>query len=324
MLGLLAVPTAAPSAGAVPETAPQQTLRFAPLLRSRKFADPAVARYRHGYVAVATGAMAPRAVARSPRGPWHPIGPALSSLPRWATSAGIWAVDLDRVGKRWVLYYAAIVHGQHRRCIGVARSASATKPFHPVGKRPLVCPKRHHRGVIDPSIHTDGHRRYLLYKTQGTPATIRIVRLAHNGLHRHRHAHSRLLLRLPTIVENPVLIKRGRHVVLLTSQGYYGNCGYRETWRRARHLSGLRHARPHTLLDHRHTRLCGPGGADLVRHHGRKTLYFHAWVCGRGRHTCPTHFLNRRADRPSARRVLYAAHLRWHHGRPHVRALRRH
>jgi hypothetical protein len=319
IVGMVVGLTGGPVAASTP---PESPLRFAPLLSSQSFADPTVVRYRHGYLAVATGYKAPRAVSKSRRGPWRPMRPALGSLPRWAKSPVIWAADLDRRGKHWTLYYAALAHGKNGRCIGVARSRRATGTFHPVGRRPLVCPRR--GGVIDPSAFTGAHhRRYLLYKTQGNPATIRAVRLTRNGLHRHRHSRVHVLLRSRTTVENPVMVHRGGGLVLLASEGYFGNCGYRTTWRRAARPAGLRHARVHTLLDQRRTRLCGPGGADVVRHRHRPTLYFHGWTCGRGRHTCPSYFVKDRGARPTARRALYAAQLRWHHGQPHIRALRR-
>ncbi|MEP9363190.1 family 43 glycosylhydrolase [Nocardioides sp. CN2-186] len=326
--GLVAAPAQA-------SARPSVTLRIAPVFHTRGFADPTVVPYAHGYLAVGTGWKAPRAVARTPRGPWHQVRPALTDLPRWVRSPQIWAADLNHVGHRWVLYYAAVAHGAHRRCIGVATARRPVDQFRPVGRHPLICPE--HGGVIDPSAFVGRHHhRYLVYKTQGNPATIRLVRLAHDGRHKHhrhqhhRHKHHRhhrvarshLLLRSRTTIENPQLVRHGKQLVLFASEGYFGNCGYHTTWRRSRHLFDWRHSRPHGMLHRRGTRICGPGGADVVRGpRQHQIIYFHGWSCG-GR-PCPAYFLMDRGRRPTAHRVLYAAHLRWHHGKPRVRAFRR-
>jgi arabinan endo-1,5-alpha-L-arabinosidase len=292
-------------------------LRIAPLFHRERFADPSVVSYPGGYVAVSTGYLAPRAVARSPRGPWHPVRAGLAGLPRWARSGQIWAADLVRARHGWLLYYSAVAHGRTRRCIGVAAARHALDRFRTIGKRPLVCP---HRGAIDPSAFTRSNGgRYLLFKTQGNPTSIRLVRLTRDGRHRGRHAHARVLLRSRSTIENPVLVRHHRHLVLFTSEGYFGSCSYRTTWRRSRHLLGWRHARPHELLRRRNTRICGPGGADLLTAGRRQPIvYFHGWTCGHGRRPCPRRFQLGRAKRPWARRVLYAARLRWRRGVPHV------
>ena len=207
----------------------------------------------------------------------------------------------------------------HRR--GAARHA--LDPFRPVGRRPLVCPRP---GAIDPSGFTSRHgRRYLLFKTQGIPSTIRRLPLTRDGRHRARHAQGRVLLRSRHIVENPVLV---RH------QAAPG----------AVHLRGLlRHLRlPHDLAPiaqprgtgagPSRTRCCGgatPGSAapaaptssPPARKH--PVVFFHGWTCGRPP-TCPHRFLlGRRA--PAGPRVMYAAHLRWRHGKPRVHGfVRRH
>ncbi len=291
-------------------------VRATPLIHQDRFADPSVSTYAHGFVAVATGHLAPRVVSRSPSGPWRPVRRALVDLPRWARSDQIWAPDLVRAKDGWLLYYAAVAHGR-RRCIGVAAARDALDTFHPVGKRPLVCPPQ---GAIDPSgfLRASG-ARYLLFKTQGNPTSIRAIRLTRDGRHRGHRAEARVLLRSRRTVENPVLVRHHRHLVLFTSEGYFGTCDYRTTWRTSRRLFDWQHARPHPLLRRDNTRICGPGGADVLAA-GRKQpiVFFHGWTCGRGHRPCPHHFNADRAKRPWARRVLYGAHLRWRAGRLHV------
>ncbi|MGZ6745621.1 MAG: family 43 glycosylhydrolase [Nocardioides sp.] len=312
--------------------------RVLPLMHHHGFADPSVVRYAGGYLAVSTGRGAPRATATSPTGPWTLHRRAMLRHPGWARSSEIWASDMVRVGHRWLLYYSALVRGlgAEGRCIGVAASRTALGTFHPVGHRPLVCPRsartprafdslahrgRHlpHSGVIDPSAYrgTSG-RRYLLYKTQGYPSTIRILPLTSGGARVRHHGRSKQMLRSRHIVENPVLVRRHRHYVLFTSEGFYGACHYRTTWRRTTHLLSWGHRRPHTLLQRSRTGVCGPGGADVVtRRHERPLVFFHGWTCRDGR-PCPRRFHIDRGQR--AHRSLYAAHLTWtRRGTPRVR-----
>jgi arabinan endo-1,5-alpha-L-arabinosidase len=316
VIELMAGPTAARS-GALSAARVAPALRITPVFHARGFADPSVVAYDGGYLAVATGWRAPRMVGASPRGPWTPVRAALPTLPRWVRSPVIWAADLVRARHGWLLYYSAVAHGRTRRCIGVATARHGLDAFRPVGRRPLVCPKR--GGVIDPSAFSYRHgRRYLLYQTQGNPSTIRLLKLTRDGRHRARGHRGRVLLRARHTIENPVLVRHRRHFVLFTSEGYYGTCDYRTVWRRSMHLHRWKHAEPHSLLRRDGTRICGPGGADVLgmgRPH--PVMYFHGWTCGRGRRPCPRWFLHGRVHRPYARRVLYAAHLRWRHG-PHV------
>jgi len=302
------------------------------------FPDPAVTTYRHGLVAVSTGPNAPRMVSAAANAPWHLAGHALTRKPEWATGNGVWGVDLVRSGKRWLLYYAAPVRGlgPEGRCLGVAVSRTALGGFVPVG-RPLVCPRGARkpggrliapapdrvrsvmsrlprRGVIDPSVARVGGRLFLLYKTQGIPSTIRLVRLTDGGLHAARTSHE--LIRVGHIVENPVLVRHGRQYVLLTSEGSFADCGYRTTWRASTHLLRWSGSRPRVLLG-RGSGVCGPGGADVVVRHAGPVVFFHGWACGRFAATC-TAGSNARAE---SRRTLYAARLVWRGGRPRLRPL---
>lgn len=278
----------------------EASAKAAPVFRTGGFADPSVARYAGGYLAISTGPHVQRAISRTPQGPWHRIKPALPVLPRWAKrNQAIWAADLvqTRAGG-WRLYYSALVGHGLRRCIGVATAPTARSQFHPLGGRPLVCPPR---GAIDPSAFTSRRGTpYLLFKTQGLPSTIRLLPLTRDGRHRAHHARSRMLLRSRHVVENPVLLQRGRHLVLFTSEGHFGDCRYRTTWRSSRRLDHLRRAHPHSLLRRANTGVCGPGGADVVRGGlNHPLVFFHGWRGGR--------------------RVMFAMHLHWRHGAPRVR-----
>ncbi|WP_460787842.1 family 43 glycosylhydrolase [Nocardioides maradonensis] len=295
--------------------------RPAPVLRddTHAFGDPSVVSVGRARVMVATGQGVIRGTLGRHARHWRWQPHALRRLPRWAAPGPVWAPDLARIGRRrWVLYFAARVRGlgAGAHCIGVAISRSPYARFQPLDRRPLVCqsgaraPRAYdvapvarrmpRRGVIDPSYFRDRRgRSYLLYKTSGLPSTIRLVPLARGGLARRPHTRSVPLVRSRGIVENPAMVRRGQDYYLFTSEGVWSTCGYHEVWRTSRLLrtwggSG------HTLLTRRSTHgLCGPGGADIAGPARRQTVYFHGWT--------------------GSRRAMYAARLRWRHGRPVIR-----
>ena len=316
-------------------------LRVTPVLRDHGFADPSVVAYSHGYVAVSTGIGAPRATAPTPTGPWTARPRAMVELPGWALTDEIWASDVVHLHHRWLLYYSAPVRGLGAggRCIGVATARGVLGQFHPVGRHPLVCPGRARTprawdrlqsrgralprtGVIDPSgFHGKGGHQFLLYKTQGFPSSIRILPLSSGGTRARHGARSRELIRARGTVENPTLVRHHGRYVLFTSEGFYGDCGYRTTWRSARGLLHWGRAKRHVLLRHTRAGLCGPGGADVVMRGRAQTLvFFHGWTCGVGQRPCPGSFHMARRRGPQGQRSLYAAHLAWtRKGAPRVR-----
>jgi hypothetical protein len=299
-------------------------------------ADPSVVRTGpRQYVAVATGPRVRRLVSRNGVR-WRRIAPALAVRPSWARPRGsIWAADLVRVRGRWLLYFAAPVRGMGRtgRCIGVAASATGTGRFRPVSRRPLVCPPAAHApraedrildrrrrrptyptiGAIDPSLFLDRGRVFLLYKTDGRPSSIRLLRLGPDGL--HARGRSRTLLAARGVLENPVMVRHGRWLYLFLSAGDFSRCTYSTVWRRSRRITRWRGRPQRTLLAGRSTGLCGPGGADTVVAPGVVRLYFHGWTCGGGR-ACGRAF-HHTPGRAGPVRALYAARLRF--GRHGVR-----
>ncbi|MDP3893710.1 family 43 glycosylhydrolase [Nocardioides sp.] len=337
-----------PGASITPREAPQSFLdarrRRSPLpvLWGRSFGDPSVAATSWGYVAVATGWGVPMSSAYAANGPWVDRGPALTRLPTWALDEPLWAADIERINGRWVMYYSARVAGLGRsgRCIGVAVSTSPLGGFTPVDRAPLVCPRRattpragdlvprrgrglsKKAGVIDPSVFRDrGGRLHLLYKTQGFPSSIRMVRLNGHGLTARRKAPSRRLVRDPGTVENPVLVRRGKKYFLFTSQGNYGGCRYRTEWRRSKDLWSWKDTRPRVLLNRKKTGLCGPGGADVVAEPalGTTTIFFHGWVCYRTELPCRGRFNYKDPFGPPSNRAMYAARLGFKGGAPRIK-----
>jgi arabinan endo-1,5-alpha-L-arabinosidase len=286
-------------------------------------ADPGVVQTEDELAVFTTGSLAPVSRSKYAGGPWTSPTAALSQLGAWSPGGAVWAPDAWRTSAGWVLYYSAPAEGMNgQRCIGVATAGSVTGQFTPTDT-PLVCPNRAlgaddpvggrpvaNAGVIDPSpfLAADG-RLYLLYRTQKTPSTLRIVQLGPRGL--HAASASRELRQSKGIIENPVMVQRGRSFVLFASRYGYDNCGYATVWFRSRWRLSFAGKTEHTLMNTANTGICGPGGADVawVRDIGPR-IFLHGWRCEyrTGTRNCAS-----TTDLKHHRhfRSMYAAVLRW-------------
>lgn len=327
ILVLLAVVLGAGPAGGVPS----------PVVWDDHVGDPSVVRTPRGLVIVATGPDIGRLHQPSGRA-WTWVDPPLTLRPAWTRRGDIWAADVARLGRRYVLYFAAPVRGlgENGRCIGVAVARSPLERFRPVGRAPLVCPSRARtpaaadpvdggvpglpkKGAIDPSLHVEGGQPYLLYKTDGIPSSIRIVPLTGDGLTVLPGTTSTTLLDSPGVVENPVVVRRPEGYFLFLSEDDYSKCAYRTTWLRSPSLTDWSGATSGVLLDQATTGLCGPGGADVLLHGGRATVYFHGWICRNSRRPCDgPRFKAFHRGGPTVR-ALYAARLAFRDGVPVIR-----
>ncbi|MBB5874308.1 hypothetical protein F4553_007742 [Allocatelliglobosispora scoriae] len=312
---LLASPDTAYAAAPTPVYAPSYSI-----------ADPGVYRENGDFYLYSTGSGARVSRGREAVGPWTNEGAALDldARPAWMASGDVWAPDIWRTSAGFVMYFSAPAKdfgGQ--RCIGVAVATSndPAGDFLPTGQ-PLVCPGGRQggedrvpgrpiadAGVIDPSPFVDGDgKRFLLYKTQQTPSTLRMVRLTDNGLHWFGN-DSAELLRRDGIIENPVMVQRGNQFVLLASRYGYDNCSYATVWLRSTDRWHFGGATEHTLLTTAGTGICGPGGGDVTPSlDGGWRIFLHGWVCGSGVKACTPAQIDNGADR---RRALYAAVLNW-------------
>lgn len=324
---LLTAPT--PTHGRAADDVPR------PILNA-DFPDPAVVPTSRGLVGYSTGDRVPHAWSRSVRGSWEHGGAVLTRRPAWAIEGGIWAVDVARVGRQWLLYYAVPVAGivEHGRCIGVARSRSARGPFRPVGRRPLVCPAYAdtptaldpllprdrtlpRAGVIDPSLFVDDDgSRHLLYKTDRIPSSIRVLPLSRNGT--RPAGPSQEIMRSESVIENPVLVRQPEGYVLLLSEGDWTRCSYRTIWYRSGVLLDWSAPVGGVLLDRRTTGLCGAGGADVVAGPGRTQVFLHGWTCHGTDRPCRGKAKWDHRRRARGVRAMYAARLAWSSGTPTV------
>lgn len=285
-------------------------------------ADPGLLRVGSHYYAFMTGGpLAEVAQSRTPGGPWIAQPNALNRWGAWATGTGaVWAPDAWQTSAGWVLYYAAQAKGfAGQRCIGTAVADDPGGPYTPADT-PLICPilggedpvadrPDPTAGVIDPNPFQDSDgRRYLLYKTQKTPGTIRMVPLSADGLHSQGEL-SHELVRHADSIENPVMVKRGDQYVLLASANWFDQCRYSTVWRRSTDPWSFADKQEHVLLDQANTGLCGPGGADVVTGGGGPDLiYLHGWVCTSDDQPCQYDGV---VTDPNKRRVMYAARLVW-------------
>ncbi|GIH14305.1 family 43 glycosylhydrolase [Rugosimonospora africana] len=349
-LAVLAQPVLAHAVPAQPVLAQPATGAAAAPLPASSASMPDPGAYLNGnqFVAFSTGSGLRESTASIAAGPWSAPADKLGSLPPWTTSRGIWAPDIEHVTNGWVVYFSAVLHqpsgspqyASGARCVGVATSASPTGPFVAAAK-PLVCLPGYgaaddmsadpgnrvpDEGAIDASpsfVTVDGERRlYLLYKTQGLPATIRMVRLSvTDGQTVLGDSHQLVwstkggdgTYTFADTVEGPSLVQHGDYYVLFAAKGNYGLCGYSTVWYKSQHIWSWDNT-PTSLLTSANTGLCGPGGADVTGSQvaGQDRIFLHGWVCGSG--TTPCTGAAGQPDpgaNPNARRVMYAAVLTW-------------
>lgn len=316
--------TATPASGDVVAFPPR------PLFWEQPLADPSVVLDGTRWFAAGTGWRGGTSSSTQEYAGWVAGPPLLDSRPQWARNGDVWAPELVRAPDGgWLAYYSVPVVGlpaAEDRCIGVATSPDLATPFTPLHSQPLACPEgaatapgsdvvRHEdalprRGVIDASSYVapDG-RRFLLYRTQGTPSSIRMVRLTASG--RRAAGPSRELVRDPGVLENPEMVDVGGWHHLLMSRGDYGRCGYRTVWRRSTSVRRDWQTAPETvLLDRRTTGICGPGGADYVDLTPHR-VFLHGWVCDGANGPCESSYAARDDVARRGHRVLYIARLRW-------------
>jgi arabinan endo-1,5-alpha-L-arabinosidase len=317
-VALAVAATALPAAAAAPAPV------YAP--SGTQVADPGVVKTGGDFYVFTTGTKAPMYRGDEAAGPWTSLGPALASVPAWATSGTVWAPDAVNTSAGWVLYFSLPAAGMNgQRCIGVATASSVTGPYQPQAN-PLICPDGKNgahdtvpgrpvaaAGVIDPSPfqESDG-RRFILYKTQQTPSTIRMLRLNDAGTDWIGNASGELTQN-DGIIENPVMVQSGSTYVLFASRYGYDNCGYATAYYSSTNMWDFHGAAQHILMNQSSTGgLCGPGGADVIPSlDGGWRIFLAAWVCS-GTSPCTTSG----TVPDSARRALYAAVLNWNGATP--------
>ncbi|MET8374039.1 glycoside hydrolase family 43 protein [Micromonospora profundi] len=330
---LAAAVTALAVVGSAPAPAAAATPRPVYAPPGKNVADPGVVQHNGDFFVFTTGDRALVYRGDTASGPWTALGSALGSVPDWAENGSVWAPDAVQTSAGWVLYYSLPAKGKNgQRCIGAATSPDIGGPYTPVGAAPLICPGGAHNaddavpgrpvaaaGVIDPSpfVDADG-RRFVLYKTQQTPSSIRMLRVDDSGTRWVGNASGELI-RSSGIIENPVLRQRGATFVLFASRYGYNNCSYATVYLTSSDRWDFQGKTERPLLATAGTGICGPGGADLVPAlvEDEQRIFLHGWVC---EGTAPCRQQAGGSLPADARRALYAAIFRWDGATPRVGA----
>ena len=143
--------------------------------------DPTVIRGEDGlFYAVGTGA---NVFSSSDLMEWKPLGKAFASMPAWLESprgtGGVWACDVNRIGNRYVMYYALSEWDElDLNGIGVAVADKPQGPYEDRGKL-FISQEIGVRNSIDPCYVEDGGGRFLIW---GSFFGLYIVELADDGL----------------------------------------------------------------------------------------------------------------------------------------------
>jgi beta-xylosidase len=240
---------------------------------------------------------------------WSHARDAMPTLPPWVadTPAGessVWAPAIARRGHDgFLLYFTARSASQNAQCIGVALSSSAEGPFHSVRSKPLVC-RPEDGDAIDPKPFTDTDgRHYLLYSaSQGGNATIWLQETDAEGTKTIGHRRAMIRSDRPDeahIVESPSLVRHGDDYVLFYSGNAYNSGSYFINYATAPSLCDRFVKHNGQFLNQRTlaNAYMNPGGQDVLHHHHRDFLLFHAY-------TTP------------AQRAMFVADLSWDDDKP--------
>jgi beta-xylosidase len=214
------------------------------------------------------------------------LGEALAGVPSWAAPYSTWAPAVLRRGDRYLLFYAALVAGTDRHCIGRAVASTPLGPFVDHSAAPFLCPMDL-GGAIDPSLFVDDDGRvYLLWKNDGVTlrreAALWSLPLRHDGT-AGGEASTRLLdtdqrWEYPH-VEAPSMTRIGSTYWLAYSGNWWNDAAYGIGLARCENPLGpctkpldapILASRPGAY---------GPGGLEFFRDRdGRLLAAYHAWL----------------------------------------------
>lgn len=233
-----------------------------------------------------------------------------STRPKWNPGGGIWAPDINRIGNRYVLYYAKSKWGGEWDCgVGVA---TATRPEGPFTDHGALFTSREIgvQNSIDPFFIDDDGHKYLFW---GSFRGIYGIELTDDGLAVRPGAVKRQVA--GTFMEAAYIHKRGGYYYLF---GSAGTCcegeksTYRVTVGRSRDLFGpYVDKEGRALLDnhfevvvHRNDSVVGPGhNAEIVTDdRGEDWMLMHGF----------------KSSDPDAGRVAWLCRVKWNDGWPTV------
>lgn len=220
---------------------------------------------------------------------WNLIGTAFTdeTRPKWNAKGMIWAPDINKIGDKYVLYYAKSVWGgEWEAGVGVAVANSPQGPFTDCGNI-IDSRKIGIQNCIDPFYIEDGGRRYLFW---GSFHGIYGAELTADGLSLKPDSKPRKVA--GSFMEGAYIQRRGGYYYLFGSAGTCcegAKSTYRVTVGRSKNLFGpYVDKKGQLLLDNhyevvlqRNERVAGPGhnaeivtddaGTDFLIYHGFKT-----------------------------------------------------
>ena len=220
---------------------------------------------------------------------WNLIGTAFpdETRPKWNAKGMIWAPDINKIGDKYVLYYAKSVWGgEWEAGVGVAVANSPQGPFTDCGNI-IDSRKIGIQNCIDPFYIEDGGRRYLFW---GSFHGIYGAELTADGLSLKPDSKPRKVA--GSFMEGAYIQRRGGYYYLFGSAGTCcegAKSTYRVTVGRSKKLFGpYVDKKGQLLLDNhyevvlqRNERVAGPGhnaeivtddaGTDFLIYHGFKT-----------------------------------------------------
>jgi beta-xylosidase len=246
---------------------------------------------------------------------WRALPDAMPALASWVRQPvpHVWAPEVIKLGKRYVLYYTAHDRASDRQCVGAAVSASPAGPFVDTASKPLVC-QADLGGTIDASPLLDGGRLYLYFKSDGNccdkPTHIFAQELRPDGLGVVGEP-TRLLTNGRVwegkVIEAPTMVIRDGKYLLLYSANDFGNGSYAAGYASCAGPAGpCQPADTPFLKSSLDTKLFGPGHQSVFQAGGKDYIAYHAWELKPD---------GKRGDR----RLLYIDKLDWVDGRPVVK-----
>jgi beta-xylosidase len=230
---------------------------------------------------------------------------ALPELPAWTDGQRVWAPSVLPVGGRYVMYYAASVHGRPGECLSRAVADEPAGPYVDNSTAPFVCPSP--GGAIDPSPFLDSNgAAYLLWKNYGDVTGIVVAQLSADRLSLTGSRTLVLEADQPWeagIVEAPSMVKRGNSYFLFYSGNEWQSDRYAIGYAACGRPAGACSKAAGPWLGSS-TKAQGPGGQEFFTDtSGRLWMTLHAWIDGK-------------IGYPFGARALFALPIQFRNGAP--------
>lgn len=289
---------------------------------NKNFPDPGALKYGDRYFLYRTGEGFAVQSSDSPDRGFKGRGSAMKEKPVWmkkkkgskSYKLEYWAPHVFSAGTesspKFVMFFAGS-SSKTTKCIGRAVATKAKGPFIP-DKKALLCGAANST-LIDPAHYRQGKKDYLVYKQRtfrpgNDSYQIRAIRM--NGkVTKVKDSSWQILDGGTRNVEAPSLIRHGKKIWMFISVNDYTTCKYRTQVSSARSIKGPFKRRGELLLaPAKSKKLCGPGGAEVIKDGAKTRIYFHGWQ-------------GRRLKKPNRKRTVWTAELTWpkNNGTPRLR-----